>query len=284
MAATIVVGYDAAPAAQRALDRAIDEAKEREASLVIVAVAEFSWIRSALSSAGSHGRGRRAPRRRDARYGRCSPRPKRESSPRGVRRRVRVGDRRPRVGDRACSRGSGTPSWIVLGHHHHRWLGRVLGMDVRPNVEHELGREDSRRGLGSNGGRGERVRAALAPRIARRAAARDTQLHDRARADRRLVPLRVDRSRRPVDVRGARAARERDPRAGDVDVGGRRATPAGLIRIGFRSPWRWPTSSPPRPDRLGSDLAARGDLAIPWGRLARAVVAVISSGWSTRAR
>ena len=53
MAGPIVVGYDAAPAAQRALERAIDEARSPKRHLVVVAVAEMPLDPEGLQNYGT---------------------------------------------------------------------------------------------------------------------------------------------------------------------------------------------------------------------------------------
>ena len=53
MAGTIVVGYDGAEIAQRALARAIDEARKSSASLVVVAVAEMPLNVEGLQNFGT---------------------------------------------------------------------------------------------------------------------------------------------------------------------------------------------------------------------------------------
>jgi nucleotide-binding universal stress UspA family protein len=53
MAGTIVVGYDGAEVAQRALARAIDEARKSSASLVVVAVAEMPLNVEGLQNFGT---------------------------------------------------------------------------------------------------------------------------------------------------------------------------------------------------------------------------------------
>lgn len=137
MAATIVVGYDAAPAAQRALDRAIDEAKEREASLVIVAVAEFFLDPVGPEFGGLTGAAA-VPPVDETLARQMLAAAKARVEPTGVTAEYEweIGDPASAIVRVARERNA---ELVVLGHHHHRWLGRVLGMDVSANVEHELG-------------------------------------------------------------------------------------------------------------------------------------------------
>jgi nucleotide-binding universal stress UspA family protein len=132
---TILVGYDGLDAADRALARAVDEARAGGAKLVVLAVSEMPLnpegpqnfgtlddspatmiplteppeLASVLGRAGVCGG--------------CQP-------PGGLR----VGRGRARAGDRR--RGTrARADLVVVGHHHHGLMGRLFGEDVAAGVK-----------------------------------------------------------------------------------------------------------------------------------------------------
>jgi nucleotide-binding universal stress UspA family protein len=142
VAAPIVVGYDGSDAAGRALDRAIERARETQAELVVVAVAEMP-----LDPEGPQN------------FGTLDDSPARmiplveppelepflaEARKRAEAARVRAdyvweaGEPAGAIVAVARERGAGL---IVVGSHHHSLLGRLLGTDVAAEVKHEAGCE-----------------------------------------------------------------------------------------------------------------------------------------------
>jgi nucleotide-binding universal stress UspA family protein len=139
---TIVVGYDGAPPAERALQRAIAEAKGRNASLIVVAVAEMPLDPEGPQNFGSLGDS-------PAVMLPTVPPPEDQRLLDAARSRVEaegvegeyvwaVGSPATRIVGIAREREA---SLVVLGSHHHSWLGRVFGTDVSAAVEREWGAE-----------------------------------------------------------------------------------------------------------------------------------------------
>jgi nucleotide-binding universal stress UspA family protein len=137
---TIVVGYDGEEPAQRALDRAIEEARGSKARLVVVAVAEMS-----LNPEGPQN------------FGTLDDTPMRmvplveppELEPVFAAARSRVesaglsadyvwaaGEPAGAIVGAARDRKA---TLIVVGSHHHGLLGRLLGADVAAEVKREAG-------------------------------------------------------------------------------------------------------------------------------------------------
>ena len=137
---TVLVGYDAKPAAERALDRAITEARDRGVPLVVVAVEEMP-----LDPEGPQN------------FGTLDDSPARmiplvtppDLEPVLAEARARIdaagieadylwaaGDPVSTIVDAARDRGAEV---VVLGHHHHSLLGRVFGADVAAEVERKVG-------------------------------------------------------------------------------------------------------------------------------------------------
>ncbi len=136
----VVVGYDDSPAAGRALDRAIVEAQESGAKLVVVAVEELPLDPTGLQNFGSLD---------------YSPPDATALGPpediQGVLGRARTvieaagldaeyvwaaGSAASTIVDAARDNGA---DLIVLGEHHHGFLGRVFGNDVGAEVERRAG-------------------------------------------------------------------------------------------------------------------------------------------------
>jgi nucleotide-binding universal stress UspA family protein len=140
MIATIVVGYDGAAPASRALDRAIEEARAARAQLLVVAVAEMP-----LNPEGPQN------------FGTLDDTPARmiplvepaELEPVLAEARDRVdaagltaefvwaaGEPADAIVGAARERGA---ALIVIGSHHHGLLARVLGPDVATQVRRDAG-------------------------------------------------------------------------------------------------------------------------------------------------
>ncbi|HEX6763273.1 MAG TPA: universal stress protein [Gaiellaceae bacterium] len=141
-AGAIVVGYDGAEISQRALARAIDEARTRSAKLVVVAVAEMPLDPEGLQNYGTL-----------------------DDSPVQMMPLVEPAELEPVLADarkRIEAAGldadyvwaAGEPageilgvakeqraSLIVIGEHHHGFFGRLLGADVSGEVQRDAGCE-----------------------------------------------------------------------------------------------------------------------------------------------
>lgn len=139
---TILVGYDGLDAADRALDRAIDEARNTRAKLVVLAVEEMS-----LNPEGPQN------------FGTLDDSPATmiplaeppELEPVLARARERVeaagvdadyvwaaGEPSQEIVVAARERGA---DLVVVGHHHHSLFGRLLGEDVAAGVKRAAGSE-----------------------------------------------------------------------------------------------------------------------------------------------
>lgn len=139
---TILVGYDAHPAADRALDRAIEEARTRDGQIVVLAVAKMPLNPEGPQNFGSlEG----VPADMLPVY---AP-PEQEQALEEARKRIEsagiqgdyvwaAGDPTASIVDTARDRHA---SLVVLGEHHHSALGRLFGTDVVKNVTAELGAE-----------------------------------------------------------------------------------------------------------------------------------------------
>lgn len=140
MSATIVVGYDDKEPAKRALERAIEEAKERQAELVVVAVAEMPLNPEGPQSFGTL----------DSSPARMIPLvvpPELEPVLAHARERVAAeevaadfvwaaGEPASAIVGAAQDRRA---DLVVIGEHHHGFLTRLLGTDVAAEVEREAG-------------------------------------------------------------------------------------------------------------------------------------------------
>ena len=139
MTGTIVIGYDDSDGADRALDRAITEAKSSGDSLVVVSVFELMFDPEGPQSFGSLGE---TPEMMPL----VEPP---ELEPIFAKARVRieaagldadyvwaVGNPADKIAATARDRGA---RLVVLAGHHHGFLGRLFGTDVAVEVERELG-------------------------------------------------------------------------------------------------------------------------------------------------
>lgn len=140
MAGTIVVGYDAGDSAQRALDRAIEEAQKAPSSLVVVAVAEMPLDPEGLQN-----------------YGTLDDSPVQmmplveppQLAPILTKARERV-EASGLAADYVWAAGEPAgeilgiakerkATLIVIGSHHHGFFGRLLGADVTGEVQRDAG-------------------------------------------------------------------------------------------------------------------------------------------------
>lgn len=140
MISTIVVGYDGAPSAQQALDRAIEEARRARAQLLVVAVSEMP-----LNPEGPQNFGTL-----DDSPARMIPLvepPELEPVLAEARQRVdaagltgeymwAAGEPANEIVSAARDRGA---ELIVIGSHHHGLLTRVFGPDVATQVKRDAG-------------------------------------------------------------------------------------------------------------------------------------------------
>jgi nucleotide-binding universal stress UspA family protein len=137
----IIVGYDGSDAAERALDRAIEEARTRHARVVVLAVVEML-----LNPEGPQN------------FGSVSDTPEmipleepEEVTQLFARARARIEAARvpaelewvagEPAGEIVAAAADRKASLIVVGHRHHGMLGRFFGTDVSEEVTKEAGCE-----------------------------------------------------------------------------------------------------------------------------------------------
>jgi nucleotide-binding universal stress UspA family protein len=136
----VVVGYDGNEAAQRALGRAIEEAKTRGVQLVVVAVEEMPLDPQGPQNYGSLNDEPmrmmpiKAPPELQALFAAAQT----SIDAAGVAADYlwAAGDPARVIADAAHDRKA---SIVVLGAHHHRFMDALLGTDVPAEVERELG-------------------------------------------------------------------------------------------------------------------------------------------------
>jgi nucleotide-binding universal stress UspA family protein len=114
MPGTIVVGYDGAEIAQRALARAIDEARKSSASLVVVAVVEMPLNAEGLQNFGTQVE--TAGLTADYVWAAGEP-----------------------AGEILGIAKERHATLIVVGSHHHGFFSRLLGADVTGEVQRDAG-------------------------------------------------------------------------------------------------------------------------------------------------
>jgi nucleotide-binding universal stress UspA family protein len=135
MTDTIIVGYDDKEPARRALDRAIDEAKSRNARLVVIAVAEMPLNPADPRNFGTLDDG-------SAELG-IAESPELEQALTDARAAVEptgieaeyvwaAGDPGRQIVDLAMDRDA---SLIVIGGHHEGFFGRTFGMSIQDDVK-----------------------------------------------------------------------------------------------------------------------------------------------------
>jgi nucleotide-binding universal stress UspA family protein len=140
MQGTIVVGYDDTDAAQRALERGIEEAKSSGGELAVVSVVDLPLNPEGPQSFGAldDSPARMIPLVVPPELEPLQARAENRMAAAGVTREFvwAVGDPAREIVDAARDRSA---SLVVLGSHHHSALGRLFGADVAAKVEHELG-------------------------------------------------------------------------------------------------------------------------------------------------
>jgi len=140
MAGTIVVGYDGHDSAQRALDRAIEEARSSSSKLVVVAVEEMPLDPEGLQNYGTLDDS--PPRSLPV----VAP-PELQATLDQARERIEpaglsadyvwaAGEPAGEILGVARERGA---TLIVIGEHHHGFFSRLLGSDVTGEVQREAG-------------------------------------------------------------------------------------------------------------------------------------------------
>jgi nucleotide-binding universal stress UspA family protein len=139
---TIVVGYDGEDAARRALDRAIEEARGRDARLVVVVVAEMPLDPRGLQTFGTLDDSPAprlpltAPPEIEAIF--ASARTRIDGSGVDADYTWVAGD--PGAGIVAAAKEH-RAALVVVGSHHHGFLSRLVGSDVAAEVERSAGCE-----------------------------------------------------------------------------------------------------------------------------------------------
>jgi nucleotide-binding universal stress UspA family protein len=142
MARTIVTGYDNEEPAQRALERAIEEAKGGGGQIVIVAVMEMPLDPEGPQNYGTLDDSPArmiplvAPPELDAILARARERIETEGIPSDYV--WAAGDPAEVIVQVARDRNA---DLVVLGAHHHGLLTRLFNLDVASEVEHQLGSE-----------------------------------------------------------------------------------------------------------------------------------------------
>lgn len=138
---TILVGYDAHPPADRALARAVEEARKRDGRLVVLAVARMPLDPQDPQNFGSLDDSPPVQLPTEA------P-PEQRQALEAARRQVdeaipaefvwAVGEPAASIVEVAREQRA---SLVVLGEHHHSRLGRLFGTDTAKSVADELGSE-----------------------------------------------------------------------------------------------------------------------------------------------
>jgi nucleotide-binding universal stress UspA family protein len=139
MAPTIVVGYDGKGPAVRALDRAIDEARERNGHLVVVAVAEMPLNPEGPQTFGSiDDSPDMIPLVQPPELEPVFAEARSRIEPSGVTADYvwAAGDPAGEIVGVARDREAGL---VVLGSHHHSLLGRLFGEDTAAEIRDRVG-------------------------------------------------------------------------------------------------------------------------------------------------
>jgi nucleotide-binding universal stress UspA family protein len=140
MTSTIVVGYDGAAPASRALDRAIDEARTVRAQLLVVAVAEMPLNPEGPQNFGTldDTPARMIPLVEPAELEPVLAEAKDRVDAAGLTGEYlwAAGEPASAVVGAARERGA---ELIVIGSHHHSLLARVFGPDVGTEVKRDAG-------------------------------------------------------------------------------------------------------------------------------------------------
>ena len=142
MARPIVVGYDDKEPAKRALERAIDEAKRAGAPLIVVSVLEMPLDPEGPQNFGTldDSPARMIPLVVPPELEPVLAHARERAEAEGVEADFlwAAGDPAMTIVDTARDRNA---SHVVLGSHHHGFLGKVFGEDVAGEVERKLGAE-----------------------------------------------------------------------------------------------------------------------------------------------
>ena len=142
MSSTIVVGYDGAAPASRALDRAIEEARTSRAQLLVVAVAEMPLNPEGPQNFGSldDTPARMIPLVEPAELEPvlAEARERVESAGLTGEYTWAAGEPASAIVGAARERGA---DLIVIGSHHHGRLARLLGPDVATQIKRDAGCE-----------------------------------------------------------------------------------------------------------------------------------------------
>jgi nucleotide-binding universal stress UspA family protein len=136
----IVVGYDGSEASEAALGRAIEEARETEAKLVVVTVSPLPLEAAGPMSFGTLGDGFATPLPVEASPGleatRAAAAERIDAASVEADYISETGDPTAALVRAARERGAAA---IVVGHGHHSRLGRWLGTDIAKEVERDAG-------------------------------------------------------------------------------------------------------------------------------------------------
>lgn len=140
MTSEIVVGYDGGEASERALNRAIDEARKDRAQLVVVAVAEMPLNPEGPQNFGTldDSPARMIPLVEPPELEPVLAQAKERVESAGLTGEYMwaAGEPANEIVEAAKDRGAGL---IVIGSHHHSLLARILGPDVATQVKRDAG-------------------------------------------------------------------------------------------------------------------------------------------------
>jgi nucleotide-binding universal stress UspA family protein len=142
MAATIVVGYDDKEPAQRALDRAIEETKAARGRLVVVSVVEMPLNPEGPQNFGTldDSPARMIPLVLPPELEPVQEQARARANAAGLDPELvwAVGDPAKEIVDAARERKA---TLVVVGSHHHSFMGRLFGTDIAASVKEDLGAE-----------------------------------------------------------------------------------------------------------------------------------------------
>jgi nucleotide-binding universal stress UspA family protein len=136
----IVVGYDGEDAADRALDRAIEEARTAGAELVVVAVSEMPLNPEGPQNFGTldDSPARMIPLVEPTELGPVFEEARQKIDGAGLNADYVWTAGEPANAIVAAARDRNA-ALVVLGSHHHSWLSRKLGGDVAAQVKRDAG-------------------------------------------------------------------------------------------------------------------------------------------------
>jgi nucleotide-binding universal stress UspA family protein len=142
MAGTILIGFDESEVAERALDRAIEEAKASGDALVVLAVLDMPFDPEGPQSFGSlTEESQMIPLVEPPELGPVLAKARARVEEAGLQAEYvwAAGNASEKIASAARDHAA---RLVVLGAHHHGFLGRLLGGDVAGEVERELGELD----------------------------------------------------------------------------------------------------------------------------------------------